>query len=195
MNDWSNDAPTALTPESFQRLWERVREEAGKPLRLQANEHVEVRGRAFAEWWLTHQEAQAAMSPEQMAAKLEGFGLRPAATAFCVGHVEFCWPCASCIVAAAMRQASTAQTVGVDRASGPDRVGVALVTWGTVGEIDHVIDGPVLDWERAFQDATKQYAERPDEIEVMLLGQVHAKDNGPWLVRADGSHRRPEVPA
>ncbi|HEY8946196.1 MAG TPA: hypothetical protein VIM73_18220 [Polyangiaceae bacterium] len=62
-----------------------------------------------------------------------------------------------------------------------------------VAKIDHVVTRPVLHWAQLWQDMAKGYAQPPEQILVMLTGQTHAKDNGPWLVRVDGSHRRPEV--
>jgi len=58
--------------------------------------------------------------------------------------------------------------------------------------INHVATRPVLHWAQMWQDMAEAYTDPPEEIAVVLLGPAHAKDNGPWLVRADGSHRRLE---
>ncbi|HEY8946195.1 MAG TPA: hypothetical protein VIM73_18215 [Polyangiaceae bacterium] len=106
MNDFSNISdPQSLTPEVLDRVARAVEERAWQPLHLECAENIQARGCAFAEWWLARED-RSEMSPQQMASKLESFGLRPTPTAFCMGHLEFHSLCPSCIVAAAMRQAS-----------------------------------------------------------------------------------------
>lgn len=94
--------PRCLSPEVFERVRKAIAEQAGKPLRIEANGEIEAR--MFAEWLAGHHEY---ISPEQMAAKLESFGLRPWATAFCTGHAERDDRCPSCLTAGAMRYVST----------------------------------------------------------------------------------------
>lgn len=53
-------------------------------------------------------------------------------------------------------------------------------------------------WRRVFIDggiatvrATGRSVSSDDEVLVLLQAQPSAADNGPWLVKSDGSHRRP----
>ncbi len=73
-------------------------------------------------------------------------------------------------------------------------------------EIDLVMEVPLrtpeewagawawADSERRLAHPAKALGPTGEAI-VLLTKQDEAKDNGPWRVRADGSHRRPDVEA
>ncbi len=62
------------------------------------------------------------------------------------------------------------------------------------GEIWTVVESAGLNWKALFAMAVADLppvAEPAAEVVVLLLGQSSARDNGPWLVSQDSSHRRP----
>lgn len=69
-------------------------------------------------------------------------------------------------------------------------------------EIHHVERRPIAtaaQWRDVFIDAgmatvraTGRSVGRGDEVLALLLEQPQRVDDGPWLVKADGSHRRPQ---
>jgi hypothetical protein len=69
-------------------------------------------------------------------------------------------------------------------------------------KIHHIEPTPIdtdAAWRRVFIDAsmasiraTGAPVAADDEVPALLMGQPNAADNGPWLVRADGSRRRPD---
>lgn len=87
------------------------------------------------------------------------------------------------------------------RGASPRRAGQPREAVRMSGEIHHVERVSVTtdaQWRRVFIDtgmsiirATAGEVLDLDEVQVLLLGQPSAADNGPWLVRSDGSHRRP----